>query len=389
MLFRISELAREKAKSQPSERLVALSIAHTTSGIPGESERVVQQPLEELRTDFDKFSVLEIEELVRHGWCVARDRLGDALPHEPAAAPPGRSRRVSSAASDARRLRKGALRSFRFLDARDWLSWAYGLLAIIAIIVFLFVSPKVADAALMQRDALRAERLSRGPLDWAKGHIPNPTFVDTLPQDANPGFRLLSEDRVWDLRMIRKVSKGASPSIPGTAYMMRSATAVWNGEGEPVYRFRFLTSGQRFRAWCVGDRHDIEILVPKEATTELSGDSVMHPYIVEVKLRDLAPGQKTVIQVQVESVDAFLDRNNWWTGMRVTTAVESISMRVVFPEDLPFRRGWTRFSMYPNETPAQSESFDGIVLPTGRNHELLWLVSGPRVGYTYRVDWDW
>jgi hypothetical protein len=114
----------------------------------------------------------------------------------------------------------------------------------------------------------------------------------------------------------------------------------------------------------------------------------LKPFIVEADVPVRNAGDEAIVQVEAEVTDAFNERNNWWTAMRVTSAVRSVGMRILFPER-SFKKGSARFLMYPNETPLQAQSFDGRIVNASGRDELLWSVASPRVGYTYRVEWDW
>jgi predicted acylesterase/phospholipase RssA len=105
----------------------------------------VQRRLPGIRTDLDAFTDQEIEALVRHGWCVARDAaqaagLGGGKPGDKA---PIRA--------DPESLRKSKSRSLGIFSLRDPASWA--LIAILALVLALL--SQVALPALMRAYGLR------------------------------------------------------------------------------------------------------------------------------------------------------------------------------------------------------------------------------------------
>jgi hypothetical protein len=91
--------------------------------------------------------------------------------------------------------------------------------------------------------------------------------------------------------------------------------------------------------------------------------------------------------IQAEYNDAFLKRQSWWAGMIVSDKMQRVAMRLVFPSDLPFQN--PSFRRYPNGSRLESETFEGTALNVGEHPELLWTVSPPISGSTYRVNWDW
>jgi hypothetical protein len=93
------------------------------------------------------------------------------------------------------------------------------------------------------------------------------------------------------------------------------------------------------------------------------------------------------IVIQAQYNNAFLKRENWWTGMIVSDNMERVSMRVVFPKSLSFQN--PSFRRYPNGSRLESVAFEGQALDIKGPPELLWTVNPPISGSTYRVNWDW
>jgi integrase len=225
---------------------------------------------------------------------------------------------------------------------------------------------------------------------WTEGKVVPVTLVTTLPTDSNDGFRLLSEHRVWDLRRLTLRNNGNAIVSHGPVRVIKSARVLWRGTGDSIYRFMFLTSGSTFKAWGWQNRPIRIYTATSTNSVEVSGSSPVKVFIVETDVPLSDSGGEALVQVEAEVTDAFNGRNNWWTAMRITSDVQSTGMRILFPRDYPFKRGSTRFLMYPNnETPLQSQAFEGTVVNAQGQNELLWSVANPRVGYTYRVEWEW
>jgi hypothetical protein len=73
--------------------------------------------------------------------------------------------------------------------------------------------------------------------------------------------------------------------------------------------------------------------------------------------------------------------------MIVTNDMKRAAMRIVFPPALPFQN--PSFRRYPNGSRLESVTFEGEALNMKGQPELLWTVSQPQKGSTYRVNWDW
>jgi hypothetical protein len=91
--------------------------------------------------------------------------------------------------------------------------------------------------------------------------------------------------------------------------------------------------------------------------------------------------------VQSETEDAFKTRDDWWAAMAITDQVQSASMRILFPKDLPYRTAV--FLRYPNDSPLEATAFEGLMLRGHEQTELVWEIDKPQKGFTYKVQWDW
>jgi hypothetical protein len=258
-------------------------------------------------------------------------------------------------------------------------------LVVIVIAVVLLASSSITSYV----SAIRTARAFSDLPSWTNGEVPPATPVTTLPTDSNDGFRLLSENRVWDLRRLTVRNNGNAVVSQGPVRLIRSAQVSWRGLGVPIYRFRFLTSGSTFKAWGLQNRPIRIYTTGSTSSAEVSGGSLLKAFIVETEVSIRNPGDEALVQVEAEVTDAFNERDNWWTAMRVTTDVQTAGMRIIFPHAYPFKDGSPQFLMYPNETPLQSQSFEGKVVTAQGQYELLWSVPTPKVGYTYRVEWSW
>jgi hypothetical protein len=112
----------------------------------------VQRGLRKMRTDLDRFSPVEIDCLIRHGYAVARAKLVEQgqLPNPPEFSwnPVPSARDPRSGVADA--IRQSRKRNWRLWSSSDWASWA-NLLAILALASAIVVPPYFRQRELTQR----------------------------------------------------------------------------------------------------------------------------------------------------------------------------------------------------------------------------------------------
>ena len=205
----------------------------------------IQRQLPRIRTDFDRFSPLEISSLVRHGYCVARkacrakpDLFGAELPVNPpwdpipegrprlrrqrwvrVSSPIGPGREPADVTIEARELQGSALRRIwsTLLDYRDWVSYLYvPILVPILIVLPYFIAKSyqrshrvnqiVESLAQGSRDLGQMTQLLEGPVEPWTGE--SAEEVASLGKPDFKGFMILQDSRIIDLRGWKPTATG-------------------------------------------------------------------------------------------------------------------------------------------------------------------------------------
>jgi hypothetical protein len=412
LMFRIRQLDLERAASKLPVTLISIS---GKSDAPGASSSAIQAQLQSVRTDFDKFSDIEITELMRHGYYVAAKMLASeqggpsAYPEWdiPEAANYGQKQvakfpraafrmmpntmwrwaKTATQTDIARKLQASSRRRWRVFSARDWVSWVQ--LALVALVVGLVVqlSNRIADEIDNVVAGFKAAPLRRySPPKWTEPPSVAIETVQELPRPTNKGFEIKSDDRVWDLRQLQ--GKPRSPGVmeaAGPVLMTRISTLIKHDPTANQYRYLYQTAANNFSAWS--PKQNVPVKLYRSEQKTVSGNNILTSYELELDVSDIKVDEQFVLEAQAKTADAPWDRNNSWIGMSVTDPMLAASMRIIFPKYLPYKRPF--FRKYPNDTTLEAQAFDGIVLDRAEEKELLWRVDHPQVGWTYRVQWDW
>jgi predicted acylesterase/phospholipase RssA len=215
----------------------------------------IQRQAARVRTDIDRFSLLEISTLVRHGYCVGRkacrahrDLFGAELPNNgpwdpipgsrdtaPAVSTAtrhprpllaallgkgvGRGGEPAAATVEARTLQASALRRIwsTLLDYRDWASYVYvpilvPILVLLPYVVFKFyhhthqVSRLIDSLTQGSPDLEVMTRLLEGP---TKPWVGEPAEEVSKPEECSfAGFEVLQDSRILDMRAWNPAAAG-------------------------------------------------------------------------------------------------------------------------------------------------------------------------------------
>jgi hypothetical protein len=387
-MFRIRQLDLAASASTSSARIISIS---DDTSVDGASSRAIQGQLENVRTDLDEFSELEIEELIRHGYYLTANALaseqGMSAPRSiPGWDIPTKAPREAQRIS-ARTLQASATRHWRVFSPRDWVSWTQLAMVASVLVMLMALSGSIAEQYDRIKGGLQAISLKKNkPPEWTE---PPPITVESvkeLTQPKNEGFEIVSDDRVWDLRQLqRKHLSTGGTQVAGATLLTRSSTLVKRDTAASQYKYLYQTAATKFVAWSPGQGGGVRLLRSEPSVT--SGTNVLTSYELQLDVSQHKAGEKFVLMAQARTIDAPWDRNNTWLGMRITDGTTTASMRIIFPEGLPYKR--PVFLSYPNDSALSAPSTDGIVLDRAAEKELIWQVAHPKPGWTYRVQWDW
>jgi hypothetical protein len=264
------------------------------------------------------------------------------------------------------------------------MSFLHLILLAFAVVSLIALSPAIIDASGSFVAAIRAQQLTKLVPQWTDEPQTPVEVVNTLEDTRNDGFEVLSDDRVWDLRRLHKPAPGGS-QVLGPSLLLRVSGLIRHTQDATQYKYRYQTAGSEFVAWSLDPGVKVRLLRSRQTTR--SGGNELNTYELQFDVSGLEINKKFVLRAQAKILNAPWDRNNSWVGMRITDEVREASMRVIFPNSLPYQR--PVFQKYPNDSPLEAQTFDGIVFNLAQEKELLWRVDRPQNGWTYRAQWDW
>jgi predicted acylesterase/phospholipase RssA len=252
---------------------------------PGEDRTAlhpeIQRQVAQIRTDLDRFSMLEISSLVRHGYCVGRkacrarpDLFGtdlpdrdpwDPVPTARGAGPLGRvvtrlggpSREPAAPTVEARTLQASAFRRIwrTMLDYRDWTSYVYvPLLIPILVLMPYFVFKSYQRSHMLSRlidslsqgspDLRIMTRLLDGPMKTWVGEPAEE--VDKIGEHNFAGFEVLQDSRILDLRTWNPTAAGKVDETSGVyGYRRLKVIKKHDNAGNNVLRINVLASSPK------------------------------------------------------------------------------------------------------------------------------------------------
>ncbi len=402
MMFRIRQLSLLRSRlvaDGPSAapdrtaRWITISTAVDPAATATSAPLGVQARLQRIRTDLDCFDRVEIEELVRHGYSAAADALGFDTGVAPAltamGVPPVDLRRSRDREA---RLVRSSRRRVGLFRGRDWLSALYLSTAALVIAVEALLLPAQYDFGRKKVSEWRALGIiAAAPPTYDVGRAV-PIISDArVERGANPGFTVLDEHRVWDLRKLHRAEAAAGgnagPEVRGRSLLTRTARIRRDTPEATTYKFWYLTSSKYFAAWS--GTPGIALTVAHSPTKVRSGTaSALDLYELRADVRERAAGEAFDLELAMETEDGFLKPADWWVGVRIADAVgDRVSIRVLFPAALPYKT--IASTKYQNETPIEKQTRDGVLVENRGRTDVAWSIDVPEPTFTYRIQWDW
>jgi predicted acylesterase/phospholipase RssA len=385
----------------------------------------VQRQVAGIRTDFDRFSELEISSLVRHGYCVARkacrarpDLFGTDLPANPpwdpvpearGAAPPaavvarpgGPPREPAPATVEARALQGSAARRIwtTLLDRRDWVSYIYVPLIVPILVLLPHFSAKfykryhqqsvlVNSLSQGSRDVeVMSRLLEQGPEPrWTGGVAAEE--VSKLDEPDLKGFVVIQDSWIMDLR--RWKADGTVKNAPDSyAYHSRRlmVSKAADNTGNSVFRWRLLPRDPRvaFRF----PHQELRPTMQKCLDMNTPADDRTCRWQADFDFRNVPAGQFVNLLVEHQGPGRYLEDNDnsstVFLNVRADTA--ELTTWILMPEG----REYANFRVTRHA--GNHENVERVNVVTeylATNYTILaFKLLSLKAGYTYEVSWTY
>jgi predicted acylesterase/phospholipase RssA len=430
VMDRVYQLEMERFHDAPGFVFAPMTEIVDPAEDPTAMHPEVQRQAAHIRTDMDRFSMLEISSLVRHGFCVGRkvcrerpdlfgEKLPDGVPWDPVPSSQGAGPPVSQttklspqsslkkgvrgesaqAAVDARTLQASALRRFwsTILDYRDWVSYIY----VPIIIPLLFILPyasfkyykkyhqisKVVESLTQSNSDLeQMSRLLDGPIKPWTGEPPEE--LRKIEKADLTGFEVLQDMRILDLRNWNPaVSEKSDDSSLIYGYRRLKVLKKLDSVGNNQFRIHLLTTSPltqiRFPPLAIPAKvrvcknNESSVAGQKEWYWEASYDFEKVPAdeYTDLIFEELSPGHflkrgenSTTLSAEIHADTAEVTR---WILM--SKAREYRSFRIV---------------RYKTEKPDKVEPVKIVTEYLADDYTILaYKLMSVDAGYTYEVTW--
>ena len=276
----------------------------------------------------------------------------------------------------------------RRVVGRWWKPAAVALVGTAALVA-LYVSTRPADdpmAGMRREEVLRrVDAITRGRPNVDR-ESPHPVVaVEALPAVDTSAFRVISDDRVVDLRAWKKLSE-AGPGAESFVVFQNRRVLV-KAAAADEYRIEYRTTGRDVVARAVGPYPE-KAVVYTTAKPRVVGGQEMKVRQLVLDTRPVPPNEEFTVQVSATFRDSLQTAEDQWLGVIGFEGSLKSSILLVFPDDKPFT-GYTLRVAPPGGGAPQP--FDGprLVVEAPDRRWLYWEIPRPLEGHVYRVDWTW
>jgi hypothetical protein len=384
----------------------------------------IQRQAAGIRTDFDRFSALEIGALVRHGYCVGRKacrthphlfgvELPLGAPWDPirgqrdddapaAVAIPihGRPVEPAAAAVQARTLQRSAMRRVwsTLLDHRDWTSYIY--VPILVPILTLLPYFVVKSYERSRRVNHLMESLSQGSRDLesmsrllearpAPLSGVTPEEVRDLGVPDYTGFEILQDSRILDLRSWKPVKSGKSdPSSVVYAYRRLKVLKLPENDGNSLFPIQLLPTSPRTAV-----RFPPQQLEPKlrmsNVESSVPGEKNCR-WEASFDFEKVGAGDFVDLIVEYDSPGEYLQRGDGSTAMSLQIQAETTELTtwVLMPEGREYRS--FRIIRYERKKPGKVEVVKVVTEYLADDNTILaFKLLALKPGFIYEVSWGY
>jgi hypothetical protein len=209
-------------------------------------------------------------------------------------------------------------------------------------------------------------------------------FVERLPAVDHSAFYFYEDQRIWDFRLYRPVSRHEGE--PATGVFVCS-TRLRLKKIKPTDEFRYTarTAGEGVVLHCLNEKN-FHVLAQKRR--ELVGGHPMVARQIVIDVSHIPMGEEFNLQLKTTYRSSLERDEHRWVGTVGYTGSFKPSILLLFPPERPF--GAHELLVAPIGEEKQTP-FEGPKIEiAGVEHEFLyWEVLEPRPNHVYQVRWKW
>jgi predicted acylesterase/phospholipase RssA len=424
LMDRVWQLENETLKNTPGFVFARITDVVDSQQDPTALHAEIQRQLPSIRTDFDRFSDIEISSLIRHGYCVGRktcrahpELFGADLPADPPWDPVFvRAARTSALVTEAgalasrreptaitreaRMLHGSAVRRIwrTLLDYRDWVTYLYVPIMIPLLVLLPYfvvksyershrVNQIVESLAQGSRDLEQMSRLMEGPVTpWV---IEKQDFEE-LPADDKAdlkGFHILQDLRIIDLRKWTPLEETRNKS-ESFVYGYRRLKVLKEQENTTNNLFRISVlalspqTQVRFPSQQLNPR-----LYARNLETSRQGERLMH-WEVGADFQKVPAGEAVDIIYEHFSPGLFVREGVGSSTLTFEVEADTVELTrwLLLPEGREHRN--YQLIRYETGKPAVAENVKVVTQYLADDNTVLaFKLLSLKAGYTYEITW--
>jgi predicted acylesterase/phospholipase RssA len=423
VMDRVWQLELETFRDSPSFVFAPITEVVEPAEDPTALHPEIQRQAVNIRTDFDRFSTLEISSLVRHGYCVGRKvcrahpelfgaNLPQGAPWDPAAGPraaappatmpmPARGPLAQPVPTtvEARELNDSALRRIwsTLLDHRDWISYFYVPLLVPILILLPYMVVKSHQRS--QRINHLVESLSQGSRDLGQMSqllegrqvpwIGEPAEeVQRFEESDFKGFGIVQDSRIFDLRGWKPVNPAQSDT----------SSVVFNYRRLKVFKQPEQTGNNLFHVYLVGGSPKTAVRFPRQqlqptlSMSRVEGatrDHEKYRWRASYDFEHVPAREFVDLVVEYHSPGQYLQRGN---GTALVFPIHADTAELTAWILMPDGKEYESFRIIRYQT-GKSENAEAVKVVTEYLAEEFTIIAfkllSLKAGYTYEVSWTY
>jgi hypothetical protein len=215
--------------------------------------------------------------------------------------------------------------------------------------------------------------------------------VPELPEASLAGFKVLSDERVVDMRGWRP-NPARDPAAPCSVLYHDRREMVKAGPADRL-RVESRTSGRDLVMRGLQPNQAKVRAFAAEKPGAVGRQAMKRRQLV-FDTSDIPPDAEFTVQFTSTYHDSLQTPEDQWFGVIGYEGSFKVSMLVLFPPDRPFRDYRLRVAAARADNPAERlppEPYAGPVITFAAPDRswVYWEIPSPKANYVYRIDWDW
>jgi hypothetical protein len=217
---------------------------------------------------------------------------------------------------------------------------------------------------------------------------PELEFVDELPPVDYSAFKIIKDERVFDLRDWKPVPPELATKQVSRTRMERTVQLIKTQPADEI-RFEFRSTGSELFVECKSPYPSPRVIGQRKHVVFDEGGKPGTLRQLSIDVHAIPVGERFVVDMAATFWNGFQTENEFYVRATAYPNSALVSLLVVFPKDKPYKDNPELRVKSISNKKFEEFSRDKVLLESENRDWLYWEVDQPQADHVYYMHWKW